>query len=154
MRRHDDALMSVSVFSSRGRAMIRKLITSAALALGLAGFSAAPAQAFHGGGGGFHGGGFHGGGFHGGFGGFRGGGFHNGFGGFHNGFANRGFGFRRDRFGRGFFPFFGFGAGLAYAGAYPYYDYPYHYYPDYCYLRRQWVWNGYRHVYALVRVCQ
>ncbi len=127
--------------------MIRKLITSAALALGLAGAAVAPAQAFHGGGGGFHGGGFHGGGFHGGFGGFHGGGFH-------GGFVNRGFAFRHDRFRRGFFPFFGFGAGLAYAGAYPYYDYydyPYDYYS--CYLRRQWVWNGYRHVYALVRVC-
>ena len=52
--------------------MFRKLITSAVLALGLAGASALPAQAFHGGGGGFHGGGFHGGGFHGG--GFHGGG--------------------------------------------------------------------------------
>jgi hypothetical protein len=136
--------------------MFRKLIKSAVLALGLAGASALPAQAFHGGGGGFHGGGFHGGGFHGG--GFHGGfgGFHGGFGGFHGGFANRGFAFRHDRFRRGFFPFFGVGAGLAVAGAYPYYDYydyPYDYSPGYCYLHRQWVWNGYRHVYALVRVC-
>src|SRR5580704_17885286 len=136
--------------------MLRKLIMSAALALGLAGAAVAPAQAFHGGGGGFHGGGFHGGGFpgvgfHGGF-----GGFHGGFGGFHGGFVNRGFAFRHDHFHRGFFPFFGLGAGLAYAGAYPYdyYDYPYYdYYPAGCYLRRQWVWNGYRHVYALVRLC-
>ena len=96
--------------------MLRKLITSAALALGLAGAAVAPAQAFHGGGGGFHGGGFHGGGFHGG--GFHGGfgGFHGGFGGFHGGFANRGFAFRHDHFRRGFFPFFGVGAGLAYRG--------------------------------------
>ena len=74
----------------------------------------------------------------------------------HGGFANRGFAFRHDRFRRGFFPFFGVGAGLAVAGAYPYYDYydyPYDYSPGYCYLHRQWVWNGYRHVYALVRVC-
>jgi len=129
--------------------MIRKLIASAVFALGLAGVAAGPAQAFHGGGGGFHGGGFHGGGFH-------GGGFHGGFGGFHGGSFHRGFAFRHDHFRRGFFPFFGVGAGLAYAGAYPYddyYDSPYGYYPDYCYLRRQWVWNGYRHVYALVRVC-
>jgi hypothetical protein len=136
--------------------MLRKLITAAALALGLTGAAVAPAEAggFHGGGGGgFHGGGFHGGGFH-------GGGFHGGFGGFHGGFrggfANRGFAFRHDHFRRGFFPFFGAGAGLAYAGAYPYYDdydYPYGDYSGYCYLHRQWVWNGYRHVYALVRVC-
>jgi hypothetical protein len=126
--------------------MLRKLITSAALALGLAGAAVAPAQAFHGGGGGFHGGGFHGG--------F--GGFHGGVGGFHGGFFNRGFAFRHDHFRRGFFPFFGVGAGLAYAGAYPYYDYDYpysDYYPYACYLHRQWVWNGYRHVYALVRIC-
>ena len=133
--------------------MFRKLIMSAALALGLVGVAVSPAEAFHGGGGGgFHGGGFHGGGFHGGF-----GGFHGGFGGFHGGFANRGFAFRHDHFRRGFFPFFGFGTGLAYAGAYPYYDYydyPYYdEYPGYCYLHRQWVWNGHRHVYALVRVC-
>src|SRR6202035_5832318 len=96
--------------SSKGRAMLRKLIMSAALALGLAGAAVAPAQAFHGGGGGFHGGGFHGGGFHGGF-----GGLHGGF--VNRGFVNRGFAFRHDHFHRGFFPFFGLGAGLAYAGA-------------------------------------
>ncbi|SEF02296.1 hypothetical protein SAMN05519104_7845 [Rhizobiales bacterium GAS188] len=51
----------------------------------------------------------------------------------------------------------GAGAGFAYAGTYPYYDsYDYPYYDDegYCYLQREWVWNGYRHVRALVRVCQ
>jgi len=69
-----------------------KTISLAFAAVALAGVVAIanpiPAQAAHGGGGGFHGGGFHGGGFHGG--GFHGGGF--GDRGFHRGFDRRFYG--------------------------------------------------------------
>jgi hypothetical protein len=138
--------------SLKGRAMFRKLITTAALALGLTGAALVPADA---------------GGFRGGFGGFRGfhsgfgGGFHPGFrGGFHPGFAG---GFRHRGFARGFgYGLGALGAGLAvapfaYAGAYPYddsYDNSYYGYTGYCYLQREWLWNGYRYVNQLVRVCQ
>src|ERR1700730_17358541 len=89
--------------SLKGRAMLRKLITTAALALGLTGAALVPADAggFRGGFGGFRGGfsGFHGGGFRGGFHPGFGGGFHPGFrGGFHPGFAG---GFRHRGFARG-----------------------------------------------------
>jgi hypothetical protein len=164
-------------FYRKVRVMLRNLIATAALALGLSAVALMPAEARGGfGGGGFHGGGF-GGGFHGGFGGFRGGlgGFHPGFGGAFRGAIRPGFGggfhpgfggFHNNRFFAGrfhnrFFPGVGVGAlGGVYAGGYPDdygydygYDYPYAG-SGYCYLTRGWVWNGYRNVYRLVRVCQ
>ncbi len=77
-------------------------------------------------------------------------------GGFHGGFANRGFAFRHDHFRRGFFPFFGVGAGSPTREPIRItttMTTPIPITTRYCYLHRQWVWNGYRHVYALVRVC-
>ena len=134
--------------------MLRKLITTAALALGLLAVTLAPAEAR--GFGGVRGGGFHAGGFRGGF-----GGFHPGFGGFHRGFAggfHPGFGFQHRFAGRfrGAFPFFGLGVlGAGYAAGYPndYYGYSDYGYGG-CYLQREWLWNGYRYVNQLVRVCQ
>src|ERR1700756_4500222 len=109
--------------------MLRKLITTGVMALGLYAMASATAEAR---------GGFGGGGFHGGFGGFRGGGssggFHRGSGGFHPGFGGR----VRHRvagrphhrvWGRGW-PWWGYGAGsLVYAD--PYYPYDSSYSPNY-----------------------
>jgi hypothetical protein len=92
-------------------------VAAAALAGVVALTQPVPAEAAHGGGGGFHGGGFHGGGFHGG--GFHGGGFHGGFhgGGFHGGGFHRGFG--GGFYGGGYYPgYYGYG----------YCAYPYSYY--------------------------
>ncbi len=119
----------------RSRRLIK--IGTVASALALASLTpAAPAFAFHGGGGGFHGGGFHGGGFGGG---WRGGGW-----GGRGGYGGWGWG-----------PGVGLGLGLGYAGwGYPYYGY----YDDgygygYCPLRRVPVRTVYGLRYRLVRYC-
>ena len=78
-----------------------RLSVAAALAGVMAFAQPVPAEAAHGGGGGFHGGGFHGGGFH-------GGGFHGGFhgGGFHHGFGRRFYGgYYPGYCGYGFYPY-------------------------------------------------
>src|SRR5215211_9142757 len=107
-----------------------RLSVAAALAGVMAFAQPVPAEAAHGGGGGFHGGGFHGGGFHGG--GFHGGGFHGG------GFRGGGWGLGAAGLAIGTGIALAATAPHAYGGYAPYayggyYDDDYYVYPRYTY---------------------